>query len=55
VAADDHVFDLQDVNGVLQYREAIQIGVDDDIGDIPVDEQLARREADDFIGWNTTV
>ena len=31
------------VDGVLQHGEAIEVGVDDDVGDVAVDEQLAGR------------
>lgn len=41
VAADDDVLDLEDVDGVLQDREAIEIGGDDDVGDVAVGEDLA--------------
>jgi hypothetical protein len=42
--ADDHdVFDLQHIDGVLQDRQAVQVGVDDDVGDIAVAEQPIQR------------
>ena len=55
VAADDHVLDAQDVDRVLQDREAVEVGVDDDVRDVAVDEDLARRETDDLVGGNAAV
>ena len=40
VPADDHVLDAEDVDGVLEHREAIEVGVDDDVRDVPVDEHV---------------
>ena len=55
VAADDDVLDLQHVDGVLQHRQAVQVGVHDDVGDVAVDEQLARQQADDLVGRHAAV
>ena len=44
VAADDDVADAQDVHGVLHHREAVEVCVDDEVGDVAVDEHLAGRE-----------
>ena len=55
VAADDDVLDLQHVDGVLQHREAVEVGVDDDVGDVAVDEQLAGQQADDLVGRHAAV
>src|SRR4051812_29886802 len=55
MAGDDHVLYTQDVYCVLQRREAIQIGMDDDVRDIPMDEQFSGREADDLVGRDSTV
>ena len=44
VAADDDVPHLQNVHGVLHDRQAVEVRVDDDVGDVAVDEHLARRE-----------
>ena len=45
VAADDDVLHLQHVDGVLQHRQAIEVGVDDHVGDVAMDEQLAGHAA----------
>ena len=55
VAADDHVLHGEDVDGVLQHREAVEVGVHDDVGDVAVDEHLARRQADDLVGGDAAV
>jgi hypothetical protein len=49
VAGDDDVPHAKDIHGVLEHREAVQIGVDDDVGDVAVDEELARSEVDDLV------
>ena len=38
---DDHVLHLQHIHGILQHRQAVQVGVHDDVGDVAVDEELA--------------
>ena len=55
VSADDDVADLQDIHRKLHDRQTVQVGVHDQIGDVPVDEQFARQQSDDFIGGHATV
>jgi hypothetical protein len=55
VAAHDHVANVQHVYRVLQDGQAVQIRVHDEIRDVPVHEQLARRQPDDFIRGNPAV
>ena len=55
VAADDHVADLEHVDRILQHRQAIDVGVDHDVGDVAVHEQLAGVEADDVVGRHAAV
>ena len=43
VAAHDDVLHLQHIDRELEHREAVEVGVHDDVGDVPVDEQLAGR------------
>ena len=45
VADDDDVLDLQHVDGELDHRQAVEVGVDDDVGDVAMDEQLARARS----------
>ena len=49
VAADDHVLHAEDVDRVLQHRQAVEVGVHHDVRDVAVDEDLARREPDDLV------
>ena len=46
VAADDDVLDLEDIHRVLQHREAVEVGVHDDVRDVAVHEELAGEQAD---------
>ena len=55
VADDDDVLDLQDVDRVLKHRETVEVGVHDDVRDVPVDEQLAGRQVDDLVRRHATV
>ena len=55
MADDDDVLDLQDVDGVLEHREAVEVGMHDDIRDVPVDEQLAWRQVDDLVRRHAAV
>ena len=38
VADHDDVLDMQDIGGELNHRQTIQVRVDDDVGDIAVNE-----------------
>lgn len=40
MAADNDVLDLEDVDGVLQDGEAVEVGGDDDVGNVAVGEDL---------------
>jgi hypothetical protein len=39
----------------LDHRQAVEVRVDDDVGDVAVDEQLARIEVDQLVGGNAAV
>src|SRR5574343_38336 len=53
VMADDHdVFDLEHVDGVLDHRQAVEVSMHDDVGDVAMDEDFARQQADDLVGRN---
>jgi hypothetical protein len=55
VAAHDHVLHLEHVDRVLQDRQAVDVGVLDQVGDVAVHEQLAGRAADDVVGRQPAV
>jgi hypothetical protein len=55
VAADDDVLHLEHINGELQHGQAVQVRVHHHVGDIAVDEQLARRHAQQFVGRHAAV
>ena len=55
VAADDDVAHAQDVDRELHDRQAIEIGVHNQVGDIAVDEQFAGQQSDDVIGGHAAV
>ena len=42
MTTDNNVLDFQDINGILQHGQAVQIGVNNKVGDIAVDEHLTR-------------
>jgi len=39
----------------LNDREAIEVGVNDDVGDIAMHEHLAGEKADDLVGGNAAI
>ena len=53
--ADDDVFYLQHFHGKLNDGEAVHIGVNDQIGDVPMDEHFARLNPHDRIGGHAAV
>ena len=55
VPTDDDVLNFQDVHRVLQDRETIQVGVDDDVGDVAMHEELARQQADNLVGGDAAI
>ena len=55
MADDDDVFDAKHIDGVLHDRKAIQVAVDDDIGDVAMDEDFAGEQAADFVGRHAAV
>ena len=42
VPADHDLLDAQHLDRVLQHRQAVEVGVHDDVGDVAVHEDLAR-------------
>ena len=55
MSADDDVFDLQHIHGELHDGQTVQIGVDDEIGDVAMDKQFAGQQPDDFIRGHAAV
>ena len=49
------MLDLDDIDRELQHRKIVGVLRRREIGDVAVDEQLARIEIDDLIGRNPTV
>jgi hypothetical protein len=45
VAANDDVLDFQNVNGILNHRKAVEIGVNHQVGDITVNKQFSWLKA----------
>jgi hypothetical protein len=55
VAAHDDVLDLQDLDRVLHNRQHVEVGMDDEVRDVAVDEELARLDAGDFLRRDAAV
>ena len=55
VAAHDDVAHFEDIHGKLHDGEAVQVGMDDDVGDVAVDEEFAGEEVHDFVGGDAAV
>ena len=56
VVADDHdVLHFEDIDGKLDDGKAVEIGVNDEVGDVPVDEEFSREEVDDFVRGDAAV
>src|SRR4051794_18480207 len=52
VSDDEDVPDAQEIDRKLDHRKAIEVGMHDDIADVPMHEQFARREIHDLIRRN---
>ena len=55
VTADDDVPHAQDIDRELNRREAVEVGVHDDIGHVAMDEHLAGKQPDDLIRRHAAV
>ena len=55
VAADDDVLDFEVAHGVVDDGHYVEVGVADKVGDVAVDEHLARAEAGDGFGGDAGV
>jgi hypothetical protein len=55
MAADDDVFDIEHVDGVLQHRQTVEIGMHHDVRHVAMHEEFTRVETDDFIGGDPAV
>jgi len=49
------VFDLQFLDCELNDGQTVQIVMRDDVGNVPVHEQLTGKQADDLVGRNTAI
>ncbi len=55
VAHDDDVFDLEDVDGELHDRQAVQVGVHHHVGDVAMNEHFAGQQSHDLVGRHAAV
>ena len=55
MADDQDVFDAQHFDRVVNHRQRVEVGMHDDVADIAMDEDLARRQADDLVRRNAAV
>ena len=55
VAHHHDVLDLQVLDGELNGRERVEVGVHHDVGDVAVHEHLARFQASDLVGGHAAV
>lgn len=55
VTTDDNVLHLEHIHRKLDDRQAVEIGMDDDIGDIAMNKDFTRPEIDDLIRRDAAV
>jgi hypothetical protein len=55
VAADDDVLDFQNVDGILNHRKTVQVGVNHQVGDVTVNKQFAGLKAGQSFCGNAAV
>jgi hypothetical protein len=55
VAADDDVLDFQNVDGILNHRKTVEIGVNHQVGDVTVNKQFAGLQAGQALSRNAAV
>jgi hypothetical protein len=49
------VLHLENVDGELEDREAVEVAVGDDVRDVAMDEDFARGEAEHLVGGHAAV
>jgi hypothetical protein len=55
VAAHNNMLDAQHVHGVVEHRKAVQVGMDDHVGDIAMDEHFSGQQAHQLRRGDTTI
>src|SRR5688572_11753521 len=55
MADHDDVLHLEDVHGELHHRETVEIRVHHHVGDVAVDEDVARQQPHDLVGRHPAV
>lgn len=55
MAADDDVLDFQNAHGKFEDGEAVEVGMGENVRDIPVDEELSWLKPYDFVGRHAAV
>jgi hypothetical protein len=55
VTADNDMLDPQYLDRVLEDRQAVQVGVNDQVRHVPMNEQLPWKAADDLVGRHSAV
>jgi hypothetical protein len=55
MTANDDVFDVQDLDRVLQRRLDVHVDVADQVGDVSMDKNVAWLQSHDFVGWDSAV
>ena len=55
VTTDNNMANSQNVHSILEHREAVQIRVNHDIGDITMDEHFAGQQVDELGGRYATI
>ena len=55
MTADDDVAHVQEVDGELDHRQAVEVGMHDHVGYVAVDEDLAGRKTYDLVGRHARI
>ena len=55
MTTDNNMFDLENLNGKVNNGKTIQVSVDNNIGNIPVNKYLSRGQVDDLVRRNPAI
>ena len=55
VPADDDMSNLQHIDGKLHHGQAIEVGMNDHVCDVAMNEKLARQQPDDLVRRHSAV
>lgn len=55
LTTNNNVLDLENLDSILHNGQAVEVAVDDDIGNVTMHKDLSWVELDNMVGWNARI